>query len=229
MPFDANRQTRLWAADPPSRASQASKPSEGAAATPPGDFRQATDEARKALARRDLAAAKKLLDAAAKHAREPKELEEVDRLETLWDHLDQFWEAIRTGLTKFSDVEEINVKGMPVIVVESDRDHIVVRFSGRNRRYDIETMPTSLVMTVVKRFVADDVSSHAVVGSFLAVDPKGDRAVAKKYWKEAAAEGIDTEKLLAEIGLFPLAPAATEPKGDGKAPASGENTNRAKR
>jgi hypothetical protein len=170
-------------------------------------FTQAVADARNAMARRDLAAAKKLLDQADQAAKGAEDSAQVERLRTILGYLDQFWNGIRSAMAKLNANEEIVVRDVHAIVVENDRDTLVVKTASRIHRYTIETLPTPLVMMFVEQSFGKDVDSHAVIAAFLAVDPKGDRTLAKHYWQEAAKADIDTEKLLPELDAFPRSPA----------------------
>ena len=165
------------------------------------------------MIRRDLPAARKHLAAAAQAAQSQDDRDQVDRLQTMLDYLNQFWNGIRAAMAKFGDAEEIVVGGVRAIVAESGHDLLAVKVAGRIRRYTSATLPTPLVMMLVERHFAKDVDSRAVIAAFLAVDPKGDRATAKKYWQQAAKADIDTEKLLVELDRFPLPPRRAAAKG----------------
>jgi hypothetical protein len=207
----------VLAADPPSQPIRSPSRTGGrnAAASKATLFAEAVAEVRKAMIQRDLAAARKHLEAAAQNAQSPGDRDQVDRLQTMLDYLNQFWSGIRGAMAKLSDAEEIVAGGVRVIVVESGRDALAIKISGRIHRYSVETLPTSLVMMLVERHFAKDVDSRAVIATFLAVDPKGDRATATKYWQEAAKADIDTEKLLVELDQFPLTPKRAAPAGQG--------------
>ena len=56
---------------------------------------------------------------------------------------------------------------------------------------------------MVERYFGTDTGSKAVIASFLAVDPRGDRALAREYWQAAADDGIDTEELVSEVDAMP--------------------------
>ncbi len=168
-------------------------------------FAQSVAEVRKAMSRRDLIATRKYLATAARQAQSQEERDQVDRLRTMLDYLNQFWNEIRRAMGKFGDAEEIVVVGVRAIVVESDSDLLAVKVAGRIHRYSSVTLPTPLVMFLVRRSLGKDVDSRAVIAAFLAVDPRGDRATARRYWQEAAKSDIDTEKLLVELDKFPVA------------------------
>jgi hypothetical protein len=197
----------VCAADPPLQPGKSpAKAAVGNAADSKANpFAEAVAEVRKAMIRRDLPAARKHLAAAAQEAQSQDDRDQVDRLQTMVEYLKQFWAAIRVAMGKFGDAEEIVLGGVRAIVAESGPDILTVKVEGRIRRYTSATLPTPLVMLLVERHFAKDVDSRAVIATFLAVDPKGDRATARKYWQEAAKADIDTEKLLVELDRFPLA------------------------
>jgi hypothetical protein len=106
-------------------------------------------------------------------------------------------------MAKLEATEEIPIKNNRIIVIESERNSMTVKFEGRVHRFRVENMPASLVMALADQFFGKDVDSKAIIGAFLAVDPNGDRALARRYWQEAARAGIDSEKLLPELDVLP--------------------------
>jgi hypothetical protein len=197
------------AAEPPPRAGHPPADAGGrnAADLKATSFPRSVAEVRSAMIRRDLGAARKHLASAAQEAHSQEDRDQLDRLQTMLDYLNQFWTAVRGAMAKLNDAEEIVVGGQRAIVVESGQDSLAVKVAGRIRRYSVAMLPTPLVMMLVERHFAKNVDSQAVIGTFLAVDPKGDRDIAKRYWQEAAKADIDTEKLLVELDQFPLAAA----------------------
>ena len=177
-------------------------------------FAQSVAEARAAMSERDLASARKHVKTASANVQTPEDGGQIDRIETMVENLTQFWNGIRASVAKFQPAEEIVINNEPVVVVESGRDYLTVRAAGRVRRYQVETMPTPLVRAIVDQGFGKDAGSKAIIGTFLAVDPDGDRALAKKYWQEAAKAGIDSEKLLHELDGAASAGPATGPKLD---------------
>jgi len=162
-------------------------------------FARAVAEARAAFSDRDMDSARKHMKTAADNAQTPEDGGQVDRLKTMQENLTQFWDGIRVAMAKYSPTDEIVVKNMRAIVVESGRDQLTVRAEGRTGRYRATTLPTPFVMVMIEQFLGKDPGSKAIIGTFLAVDPNGDRALAKRYWREAARAGFDTEKLLHEL------------------------------
>ena len=119
------------------------------------------------------------------------------------DNLTQFWNGIRTSMAKLQAAEEIVLGDTRIVVIDSSRNGLTVKAEGRVHRFRIETMPTSLVMALVRQNFGHDAGSKAVIASFLAVDPQGDRELARRYWQEAAGAGIDCQKLLPELDAMP--------------------------
>jgi len=177
-------------------------------------FAHAVTDARTAMSERDLASARKHIKTASANAQNPEDGSQIDRLETMVENLTQFWNGIRASVAKLQPAEEIVVKDDRIVVVESGRDYLTVRAAGRVRRYQIEAMPTPLVRVIVDLSFGKDAGSKAIIGTFLAVDPDGDRALAKKYWQQAAKAGIDSEKLLRELDGAASAGPAAGPKLD---------------
>ncbi len=172
----------------------------GAEADRSTTFERAVSDARFSMSQRDLPAARRHLETASAAARTESERDEVARLDELLDYLKQFWNLVRDGMARLQAVEEIQVRGKPVSIVEASRDHLVVRAAGRNLRYRIETLPNSLVMTLAERSLKHDATSKIVVGAYLAIDQRGDRQAARRLWTEAAKE-VRTDHLLAELGI----------------------------
>ena len=104
--------------------------------------------------------------------RTPEDHEQVDRLETMLDNLTQFWNGIRASMAKLQAAEEIVIHDTRIVVVDSSRDRLTVKAEGRVHHFRIETMPTSLVMALVRQNFGQDAGSKAIIATFLAVDPK---------------------------------------------------------
>ena len=176
-------------------------------------FAEAVAAVRSAMSARDLATARKHLNAAVANTQTPEDNGQVDRLATMIDNLTEFWKGICVTFSRLQPTEEIMMKNEPIVVVESGRDYLTVRSAGRVQRYEVRNIPTTLVLVLVKQSFGKDAGSKAIVGTFLAVDPGGDRALAKQYWQEAAKAGIDTAKLLHELdGTAAAGPAGGGPR-----------------
>jgi hypothetical protein len=154
---------------------------------------------RQAMAQRNLAASKRLLKTAADKAQNDAQHAEVEHLEMIQDHLERFWDGIRKAVAEMQPTDEIVLsESNRVAVIESSRTELAVQWEGRPRRYRIEAMPMELLSAVAKLTPG----SKLVVGSFLAVDAHGDRAEARKLWREAIASGEkDGELLMPELDV----------------------------
>jgi hypothetical protein len=164
-----------------------------------GIFDRAVADARAALAARDMPTAETHIKTATANAQTPTDRDEIDRLESLLENLTQFWQGIGAAMAKFRPADEIALPDSRLIVVESRSDYLEVKSAGRKYQYRIETLPTPLVLAIVEQNFGKDPGSKAIIASFLAIDPQGDRALAKRYWQEAAAAGFDCEKLIQEL------------------------------
>jgi hypothetical protein len=194
---------RPSASPPATSSSGALRPTVSSAKQPAPDaakraaYAKAVADVRKAMSQRDLATAKKRLKAAADNAQGPAEQDEVERLETIQDYLEQFWDGVRNAVAAMQATEEIVLsESNRVSVIESSRKELVVQMYGRPRRYRIEMLPMDLLSAIAKASFKPTPGSKLVVGSFLAVDAHGDRNEAKKLWREAIAAGEKDGKLL---------------------------------
>ncbi len=155
------------------------------------------------MAARDIAASKKLLKAAADNAQTDAEKSEVQRLDMIQDHLEQYWNSIRNAIAAMQPAEEIVLSESDrVAVIESSRTELAVQTYGRPERYRIEALPIDLLSAIAKQSFKLTSGTKLVVGSFLAVDAHGNRAAARKLWQEAIAAGEkDGELLLPELDV----------------------------
>jgi hypothetical protein len=174
--------------------------------------RKLLDDIRAAMAARDLPGAKSKLDEAAALKTPEDVVVEVERLHLLYDYLVEFWHAVDDGGKSLRGGDELVFGDARVAVVEYGQGRIVVRAVGQNRRYTLKTMPTKLVLKLASRTLNPNLAPNKVfLGSYHAVDGEGDRALAKKLWEEAGRAGEDVSRLLPELGVAPVQPAATAP------------------
>ena len=167
-------------------------------------FTKATTAVRTAMMKRDLATAKKQLKTAGTNIQTRDDRAQCVRLATLLDYLEQFWNGIRDSMAELKPLQEIPIQNTRVIVVSSSRNSITIKAEGRVGEFTVEKMPTLLVTTIADLTFKKDNDSRAIVAAFLAVDPKGDRKLAERYWTEAAQAGINTDKLLPELKMSPF-------------------------
>ncbi len=167
-------------------------------------YRTAVTDTRRWMSKRELDQATQSLRLARQNAHTDEEQQEVERLESLLDYLRQFWQLVIKGSQNLEPGQEIEVemgrmKKIKVAFVESVAGGLTLRVEGTNRLFLWKTMPTEIVLALAKRSLAKDNVSKVVLGAFLAVDEKGDRAQARKLWEEAVRAGLDVGHLLAEL------------------------------
>ena len=124
------------------------------------------------------------------------------RLESLLGSLEQFWKLVGDGLSGLGAGEELVVQGVPVAVVEADRDRLVIKAEGTIRRYQFASIPTPIVWAVVREtFTPNDPHNKVHMGAFLATDPHGDRNRARQLWQDAAQAGLEVSQLMPELDV----------------------------
>lgn len=162
---------------------------------------------RAAIGGRDFAAAKANLAAAAKLKGDDAFDKQRLRLEELADYVEKFWQYVDKGGQTLQGTDELMVGDNPVAVVEYANGVLVLRVAGQNRSYTQATMPAGLALAIAKRVLQPNTAANKVYfGAFLCMDSRGDRAVAKKYWNEAAQGGIDVSRLTPELDFAPPPP-----------------------
>jgi len=160
---------------------------------------EALSEARLCMSERDLAGAKGALETATGNAQTADDRTRLERLKAMVSNLEQFWLGIHDGTASLDAPGELVLKGTRVAIVEASRDELIIKAAGRTRRYRVEFLPTPLVMAVAERIFSKDPVNKALVGTFLAVDPDGNRAHARQLWQEATRAGIDCTWLMPEL------------------------------
>jgi len=161
-------------------------------------------EIRDAMAQRDLPAGKAKLQQAAAMEGSEAFATELNRLQQLFEYLMDFWHAVDDGAKTLRGGEELTFDGVPVAVVEYANGRIVLRAMGQNKRFTLRDMPTKLVLKLVSRSMRTSVPANKVfLGTYHAVDAKGDRAEAARWWAEAARGGQDVSLLLPELAAEP--------------------------
>jgi hypothetical protein len=146
--------------------------------------------ARRAMAGRDLHAARHQLEAATLAVRSDAEREEVERVRRLLESLDTFWKAVRAEAAALPGTKELPLGKTYVLVVESSENAMTVRAEGRTRVWLIEDLPKELIVTLFERRLGKTSPlAHLHLGSFHAVDREGDRRMARRHWEQAGATG----------------------------------------
>ena len=162
-------------------------------------FTKEASQVRAAMSGRNVEAAQRHLEVARKNAQTPEETARVARLQRMLDYLNQFWDGMSQSVASLEAAQELAVMKTRVVVVESSRQHLIIRAAGKNRRYAIEDIPTVLVLSIVQDCFPDEPWAKALIGTFLTVDPDGDRTRARQYWQQATQGGIDVEQLMPEL------------------------------
>jgi hypothetical protein len=173
---------------------------------------QILDEIRAAMAQRDLPGGKAKLQRAAAMEGSEEFREELNRLQQLYEYLFDFWRAVDDGGKTLRGGEELVFDDVPVAVVEYANGRIVLRAMGQNKRFTLRDMPTKLVLKLVARSMRTSVPANKVfLGTYHAMDAKGDRAEARRLWEEARRGGQDVSLLLPELSAK-ATPPATPPE-----------------
>lgn len=162
-------------------------------------FRRVVDSARAALASRNLEAAAAQLNEAVSLAQTDEDRAEVDQVELLRAHVDAFWGSLQAQINKLETGSEIQVGEMMVLVVETGPDYVILRVTGRNRRYSIREMPRVLAAAMAEQTFSKSPNAKALRASFLIAEPGGDADRTRQLLMEAAQGGAEVDELLAEL------------------------------
>jgi hypothetical protein len=185
---------------PPEKPTQAKPMETKAGADEAAAVDKALKAVRAALADRDLAKAKDLLDEATIEASASDSLAAVKRVETLISYAEMFWDAARKTLPMLQAAEAIEIDGTMLAVVEADEDHVIVRSEGRNREYTWKKLPPKLAYYLADRWLSsDEPKRNLVLAAFQIVETKGDRNRAESLLDAAATAGLDAEPLREEL------------------------------
>lgn len=184
-------------------------------------FEESVADARFHFGDRNLAEARRAIAQAKINAQTEAERGQIARLETMAEVLTQFWDGMRNGVARLDAMGELEVEDTRVAIVEASRDHLIIKGAGRIYRWQTEDLPAKMVMAIAHDYFAEDAVSKLLIGAFLAVDPDGDRAWAKRLWREAAhgETGIDVNWLMPEIDAAPP-PRASSAGGVSAGPAA---------
>jgi hypothetical protein len=150
------------------------------------------------MAQRDLESVSAHLKAAAENVQSPAERSELERLDLLAHNLKLFWESLQNGLSQAGG-SDLAYKNTRIAIVEASRDHAVIRAEGKNFRVETKKLPTPFIVAFAEQRFVQDANWKVLLGTFLAMDAKGDRDRARQLWREAAAGGINIGLLLPEL------------------------------
>jgi hypothetical protein len=184
-------------------------------------MQQALENARAAMASRNLAAARKFMKLAADNVQTPADEAETGRVGTILDNLEEFWKGMDKIMGTLSVGQEFTIANTPMIVVSSAPGRLTIRTEGQNRSYDRSNLPRAMVVGLAVGGFAKHPSSKVLLGTYLAMDSLGNRAEAKRLWVEAADQGEDVKDLMPELDRAGPAPAVS-PDGDSARTAPSE-------
>ncbi len=162
-------------------------------------FRRELAAARAALTRRDFSAAARAVEAADKLTQTDSESDELSRVDLLIGNLREFWKRIAEVVASLEPAQEITFGKRHYIVVQATPQLLTLRSEGKNQAYDPKNLPRPIVEALAQSCFASDPSSKVLLGTYLAVDPAGDRQRARQLWQEAAQEGQDIRALVQEL------------------------------
>lgn len=164
------------------------------------------DEIRSAMAARELSVAKAKLEEAAKLPGSEAFVAQRERLQLLYQYLEEFWKSVDEGAKTLHAVDELVIGDTRVAVVESRPGWLVLRVNGENRRYTAKTLPAKVALTLAQRVLKPDAPQNKLFfGTFFLLDGRGDRELARKMWTEARQAKVDVAALLPELDVTPVA------------------------
>lgn len=153
-------------------------------------------QAKQALGRREFAAADTAISEAEQLATSGQPLEKTQRLRELHRYVVEYWDAVEQSLLDLEG-KELVLNNTRALVIAADANGMTMRYQGRNLTFTKETMPASLVRLIADRwFTKGDPQNKVFIGAFLAVDPEGDPAEARRLWQEAIAARVPVRNLM---------------------------------
>jgi hypothetical protein len=187
---------------------------------------KALNAARVALSQTDTAAATAHI-AAARQVGAPNRAEEIERVEALAAYTEDFSKAVREGTKGLEIGGQFAVKESFVGVVEVQSETIVLRVQGQNKTYEIKSLPPAIAYALAESWLRkDDAVTNMVLGTYHAMQPRGDRTKARELWQAAARSGARAaaEQLLPELDVplpvpadvMPAVADAEKPGADGR-------------
>jgi len=162
-------------------------------------FRRAVSLARQAIGKRDFAGAKRHLKTAEAGLQDVADEAELGRLEVIVGNLEEFWRGIRKIVAGLVPAQEIMLGETPIIVVQVDAKQLTFRSEGRNLTYRIDNLPRPIIEALAESGFVKHPSTYVLLGTYMAMDPNGDRKRARQLWEQAARQGEDVRDMMAEI------------------------------
>jgi hypothetical protein len=175
------------------------------------EFDDLAAELRTAMAQRDLPGAAKKLAEVQAAAKSDADKVTAERLHMLHSYLLDFWKSVHAGGNSLRGADELVIGDKRVAVVEYDEEagKLVLRVNGQNKRYTLKDIPPRVALTLSEQVLKKGApENEAFIGTFLAMDGKGDRKLAREAWDRATKAGVDVKSLLPELAI-PLPAGAT--------------------
>ena len=156
---------------------------------------------RRAIASRNIAASKKLVDAATANAKTDDEKAELDRLAALSSYMESFLRWVAQSMGTFEVMAAFPVGNEEIAIVESEPGKLIVRVRGQNKTYTLNNLNPRLVDFLLQDQLNLSADNLLLYGTYYAMDPQGDRNRARKIWGDAKRMGADIDALLPELDI----------------------------
>lgn len=167
-------------------------------------FQSLLNEARRRMGMRDLAGATRELEEARKLADTPERTARWDQVCSMRDLVQAFWAALGDELERRKN-EPMSIKfnggAAEFVVVECDRNRLVIRKEGETLTYDVPAMPHNLVVLMARNLLKQEPDVAAMTGAFIAMEPEGDREEARRLLAKAAETRDDLSRVLPELDV----------------------------
>jgi len=158
---------------------------------------QLLTDARAALGHRRLGEAAVKLNEAESLAKTPAHKEMVQRLKTLSNYVNQFWNAFNEGLRGLESGNELVVGNKRVSIVSVTPETLTYRISGGNRTQRVDELSPEAVLVIADHwFDQTAATTNVFKGAYLAVHPGGKIEEARRLWRQAQLRGADIGSLM---------------------------------
>lgn len=152
--------------------------------------------------------------AAVQQASTPEQRERANRLHRLAQLANRYDEAIRSGADGLGAAEEFDLApDLRVIVVESSRDAITLRFEGRVKTYPLDSVPLVLAHSLARFALPErDPVAVAARGAYQALWPQASDAHRRQsfqWWRDLrgsaeAGDAAELEPVVRELFEMPV-------------------------
>ena len=187
-------------AQPPAAVSDRAPPAMSDTAAAAAD--RQLERAAAALRQRELSAARRWLDDAAARALDEQRRVRLARLDTAWNDLAIFWNAVVDTARQLKSVDELVIRGRPAVVVEVGEDRLILRAAGARveARLDrLDSLDTHLVRALAERWELGENDPRARGWAlFLALDGPGELGRARAIWRHGH-EPSELDAMLAAL------------------------------